>query len=145
MYSKMCPTQLDLVSHIPKWVGKWPVTDHYFELWEDAWVPSAYYWKLICYGCLSPSCCRSVEYPLPLVIMQHFSSTKCMTTTALANNWQDLSFKQPELAFTKERFVNFTCTQILDFWVFVLFCCLIISNFNLRCFITNGISQSTVW
>ena len=32
MYSTICPTKLDLVGHMPKWIGKWPVTDHYFEL-----------------------------------------------------------------------------------------------------------------
>ena len=33
MYSKICPTKVNLVGHIPKWVRKWPVTgDHYFKL-----------------------------------------------------------------------------------------------------------------
>ena len=33
MYSKICPTKLDLVGYILKWVGKGPVIGyHYFEL-----------------------------------------------------------------------------------------------------------------
>ena len=34
MYSKICPTKLDLVCHIPKWVRIQLATEHYFELCE---------------------------------------------------------------------------------------------------------------
>ena len=32
MYSKFVLPNWTLLCHILKWVGKWPVTDHYFEL-----------------------------------------------------------------------------------------------------------------